>query len=100
LGNPTREAEAQTAKLAEFLKKAAPDVAGVPIFPIIVFTAQNIENLDVKGSRIPAMHHSKLNTYLRQQKDKQKSLQRADYESLKAAFDAQGAHLIEATAEE
>lgn len=100
LGNPTRDAEAQVAKMVAYLKEAAPAVAAAPITPIIVFTAQNIENLDVKNSRIPAVHHSKLGNLLRQQRDKQKLLPRADYEALQAALDAKATHLIEETVEE
>lgn len=100
LGNPTREAEAQVAKMTTYLTQAAPSVAEAPITPIIVFTAQNIDNLDVKNSRIPAVHHSKLSSLLRQNKDKQKPLPRADYDALKAALDIRAEHLFEETFEE
>lgn len=96
LGNPTREAEAQTAKMAAFIKEVLPD-ADIPLFPIIVFTAQNIDDLDVKESRIPAVHASKLSNVLRQQTINLKPLPRADYDALRAAFDAKAAHLIEET---
>jgi hypothetical protein len=100
LGNPTREAEAQVANMAAYLKDAAPSVTNPPITPIIVFTAQNIENLDVKDSRIPAVHHSKLSSLIRQYKDKQKALPRVDFDALQTALDAKATHLIEATVEE
>lgn len=99
LGNPTREAEAQVAKMVAYLKEAAPSVTDVTVSPIIVFTAQNIESLDVKQSRIPAVYHSKLGTLLRQHRDKQKPLSRADYESLQAALDAKATHLLAETVE-
>ncbi len=95
LGNPSREAEAQAAKMAAYIQEAAPSAADVPIFPIIVFTAQNIDNLNVKESRIPAVHASKLASALRQQTINLKPLPRADYEALQAAFDTNAAHLIE-----
>jgi hypothetical protein len=99
LGNPTRDAEAQVAKMTEYLNQTAPGIEA-PITPIIVFTAQNLENLDVKGSRIPAVHHAKLGSLLRLQKDKVKPLPRADFNALQAALDARAGHLLEETIEE
>ncbi len=96
LGNPTREAEAMTAKVAALVKEAAP-TADVPVLPVIVFTTQNIDNLDVKESRIPATHFSKLSAVLRQQTMGLKPLPRADYEAVRAAFDAKATHLLEET---
>jgi hypothetical protein len=100
LGNPTREAEAMTAKMAAYIKEAAPAAADVPLFPIIVFTAPNIDSLDVKESRIPAVHAPKLSGALRQQTINLKPMPRADYDALRAAFDAKAAHLIEETVDE
>lgn len=97
LGNPSHEAEAMVAKMAAFIKETAPSVGDVPIFPIIVFTAPNIDNLDVKESRIPAVHAPKLASVLRQQTINVKPMPRADYDALRAAFDAKSAHLIEET---
>ncbi len=97
LGNPSREAEVMAAKMSAYIQEAAPDAAGAPIIPIIVFTAQNIDNLDVKESRIPAVHTSKLSNVLRQQTINLKPMSRADYDALRAAFDAKAAHLIEET---
>jgi len=96
LGNPTREAEAMTAKIAALVKEAAPS-AEVPVLPVIVFTTQNVDNLDVKESRIPATHFSKLSPVLRQQTMGLKPLPRADYEAVRAAFDAKATHLLEET---
>ncbi len=96
LGNPTREAEAMTAKVAALVKEAAPS-AEVPVLPVIVFTTQNIDDLDVKESRIPATHFSKLSAVLRQQTMGLKPLPRADYEAVRAAFDAKATHLLEET---
>ena len=100
LGNPTREAEAQTAKVAAFIQEHAPAAAGAPLFPIIVFTAQNIAALEVKDSRLPAVHASKLSGALRQQTINLKPLPRAEYDALRAAFDATAVHLIEETVED
>ena len=100
LGNPTREAEAQVAKMAEYIQKNAPAAAGAPLFPIIVFTAENIAALDVKESRIPAVHASKLSGALRQQSINLKPLPKEQYDALRAAFDDAADHLLEATVEE
>jgi hypothetical protein len=100
LGNPTREAEAMMARMQAFIQENAPSAADVPLFPVIVFTAKNIDNLDVKESRLPAVHFTKLTSALRQQTINVKPLPRADYEALKTAFDAQAAHLIEVEVDE
>ena len=97
LGNPTREAEAQAAKMVAMIKEAAPNAADVPVLPVIVFTTPNLDNLDVKESRIPATHSAKLSAVLRQQTLALKPLPKADYDALRAAFDAKAAHLIEET---
>lgn len=100
LGNPTREAEAMVAKMAAFIQEAAPTAADAPIFPIIVFTTPNLDNLNVKESRIPAVHAPKLSGVLRQQTINVKPMPRADYDALRAAFDAKATHLIEETVNE
>jgi hypothetical protein len=100
LGNPTREAEAMTAKMRAFLQATVPTAADVPLFPIIVFTARNVDDLDVKESRIPAVHASKLSSALRQQTINLKPMPRAEYEALRAAFDVKAEHLIETKVEE
>ncbi len=100
LGNPTHEAEAHTAKMAAFIQENAPAAAGAPLFPIIVFTAQNIAALEVKDSRLPAVHASKLSGALRQATINLKPLPREQYDALRAAFDATAAHLLEVTVDE
>lgn len=100
LGNPTREAEAQTARMAAFIQEHAPSAADAPLFPIIVFTAPNIAALEVKDSRLPAVHASKLSGALRQQTINLKPLARAEYDALRAAFDATAVHLLEETVED
>lgn len=97
LGNPSREAEGQVAQMRTYIQQNAPSAADVPIWPIIVFTAENIDNLNVKESRIPAVHASKLSSALRQQTIALKPLPRDQYDALRAAFDAKAAHLIEET---
>ena len=79
------------------IKEAAPNAADVPVLPVIVFTTPNLDNLDVKESRIPATHSAKLSAVLRQQTLALKPLPKADYDALRAAFDAKAAHLIEET---
>ena len=97
LGNPGHEAEAQTAKMAAFIQEHAPSAAGAPLFPIIVFTAPTIAALDVKESRVPAVHGAKLAGALRQRTINLKPLPKAEYDALRAAFDAAAAHLLEET---
>lgn len=99
LGNPSREAEAQVARMEAYIQANAPAAADAPVFPIIVFTAPNITALEVKESRIPAVHAAKLSGALRQRTINLKPLPREQYEALRAAFDAQAAHLIEKTVE-
>jgi hypothetical protein len=49
---------------------------------------------------LPAVHAAKLSNVLRQQTINLKPLPRAEYEALRAAFDAQAGHLIEETVAE
>jgi len=49
--------------------------------------------LDVKGSRIPAMHFSKVKGFLKQ-KGKGGPLPEAEYEALRAAFDEAAGDLL------
>jgi hypothetical protein len=100
LGNPTREAESQVQALAGYIQKNAPGVGNIPIEPVIVFTAQNIEQLETKNSRIPAMHQSKLNGFLRQLRDRLKPMPQDDYDRVRAAFDQKAVHLLEEVVEE
>ncbi len=67
LGNPTRDAQSQLAKLARFIKKNAPDLAEekIPVGAVILFTHADKKQLQLAGSSLPAMHHSELNNYLR-----------------------------------
>jgi hypothetical protein len=81
--------------MANYIRKNAPGVEEVPMAPIIVFTAKDIESLDVKNSRIPAMHASKLKGFLRQQKDKSDPMAKEDYDALQAAFDLKVENVIE-----
>lgn len=97
LGNPTREAEAQVVKMTAMIQEVAPAAADVPVLPVIVFTTPNLDTLDVKESRIPATHSAKLAAVLRQQTQVLKPLPKADYDALRAAFDAKAAHLLEET---
>jgi hypothetical protein len=95
LGNPSKEAEKLLSSMANYIRKNAPEIDEVPMAPIIVFTAKDIEKLDVKGSRIPAMHASKLKGFLRQQKDKLPPMPAEEYEALREAFDKKIADVIE-----
>ena len=77
LGDPTKEAEKMITALAGHISRHAPDVDEVPIAAMIVFTSKNKDELNVSGSRIPAMHFSKVKGFLRQ-KGRGKPLPEAD----------------------
>jgi hypothetical protein len=66
----------------------------VPIAALIVFTGKGAQKLDLKRSRIPALHYTKVKGYLRQKK-RPELMPKEDYEAIRAAFDKQAAHLIE-----
>jgi hypothetical protein len=93
LGNPTNEVEKMIKGLAGFISRNAPDVEEVPIGAMIVFTSKNQDELDVAGSRIPAMHFSKVKGYLRQ-KGAGQPLPQEDYDALRAAFDEAAGDLV------
>jgi len=95
LGNPTREAETMVQAIANYIHKHAPGVENVPIGVIIVFTTKGLKTLDVKDSRVPAMHYSKVKGFLREQKRQALPLPAEDYEAIRAAFDLKATHLIE-----
>ena len=94
LGNPTREAETMVEAVANYIRKHAPEVEEVPIAALIVFTGKGAQKLDLKRSRIPALHYTKVKGYLRQKK-RPELMPKEDYEAIRAAFDKQAAHLIE-----
>jgi hypothetical protein len=100
LGNPTREAEAMVARMSAFIEEAVPSAESAPVIPIIVFTAQNIDSLDVKNSRIPAVHTSKLTGALRQHTINLKPMPQEIYDALRTAFDAKAGRLVEVQFEE
>lgn len=100
LGNPSREADAAAARMEAFIGGVVPHEAAVPVIPIIVFTAPNIDSLDVKESRIPAVHAAKLSGALRQQTINLKPMPRETYDALRAAFDAKASPALEGTVEE
>lgn len=95
LSNPTREAESMIGAVANYLRKHAPSVEEVPIAPLIVFTTKGLRTLDLKRSRLPAMHFTKVKGYLRQKKRQSEPMPTEDYEAIRAAFDKKAAHLIE-----
>lgn len=95
LGNPTREAETMVSSVASYIRQHAPEVEEVPIGALIVFTAKGLKTLDVKKSRISAMHYTKVKGFLRQQKKSVSPMSMQDYEAIQAAFDLKAAHLIE-----
>ncbi|MFO7538058.1 MAG: nuclease-related domain-containing protein [Chloroflexota bacterium] len=88
LGNPSREAQIMVERLANFLRKNAPEVEEVPIAALIVFTTKEIKSLDVANANFPAMHYSKVKGYLKQQwQNSQDKMDRETYTAVQAAFD-------------
>jgi hypothetical protein len=98
LGNPTREAVIMIGNIAGYIRKHAPSVQDkdIPIAPLIVFTTKGLTTLDLKRSRIPAMHYTKVKGFLRQQRKQSQPMLQEDYEAIRAAFDKKAAHLIDA----
>jgi len=94
LGNPTREAETMIEAVAGAIRKHAPEVEEVPIAALIVFTSKAAQKLDLKHSRIPALHYTKVKGYLRQKK-RAEVMPKEDYEAIRAAFDKQAARVVE-----
>lgn len=93
LGNPTKDAESMVKSLAGYISKQAPEIEEVNIGAMIVFTSKNRDELDVKGSRIPAMHSSKVKGFLKQ-RGKGEPLPEAEFEALRAAFDEAAGDLV------
>lgn len=89
LGNPTREAEDMVRKMQEYIGRNVPAAADVPVLPLIVFTTDSKDSLETKESRIPAMHHSKVEGHLKQRKELQTPMSAEAYAALRAAFDAE-----------
>lgn len=94
IGNPTKEAEQSIRALASFIDKNAPEVDEVPIGALIVFTHVDQKSLNIEDTRIPAMHHSKVKSYLRRKRRTQ-SMPQETYDALRRAFDAKAAHIVE-----
>lgn len=97
LGNPTREVEAMVKKMEAYIAANAPQAADAPLIPLIVFTTDNIDTLETKESRIPAMHHTKVAGYLKQRKELQTPQGPEKVAALRAAFDLKAANLIAET---
>ncbi len=102
IGNPTKEAQAMVGAVANYLRKNAPEIEEVPMAPIIVFTSDGTQNIQVENSSVPVVHYKKLRRFLRQQWQKggPPPLPKTDYEAIRAAFDQKAAHLLEVQAEE
>lgn len=88
LGNPTRDAQRAVDDLTAYLQQQAPELAQKELLvqPVIVFTT-NINDLDVKDSRIPALHYTKLRGFIKQFMGTNTPLTKGDYAALQAAFD-------------
>ncbi len=95
LGNPSKEVDRLVSAMANYIRKNAPELEEVAMAPMIVFTAKNIKNLDVKNSNIPAMHSSKVKGFLRQKINSLPPMPESEYETLRAAFDKKVTYLQE-----
>ena len=63
LGNPTRDAETESASLQRYFAKKLPGL-DVPIQPVVVFSSPTAE-INATGTPIPAIHAKKLKEWLR-----------------------------------
>jgi hypothetical protein len=99
LGDPTREAESAFKAMYRYIHENAPAleeaIGEVPGGVVIVFTSDKpkLKSLEVEGSPIPAMHHTKLAGYLKQ-KGQKTPLPAEQYEALWAAFDRAAGSLV------
>ena len=64
LGNPTADALDDAERLRRFIASNLPDLAEVPIYPIVVFLHPQTD-LQVNNAKVPVMPVKKLKTYLR-----------------------------------
>lgn len=99
LGDPTKEAESSVAAIASFINKQAPEVEEVPIAAMIVFTTKGDTELDLKKSRIPALHYTKVKGFMKQNK-RQEPLPQPVYNALREAFDQRAAQVSALNPEE
>ncbi len=97
IGNPSKELEKMVEAMGNYIRQHAPAIEEVPIGALIVFTTKGATELDLKESRLPAMHYTKVKGFLRQQK--RAPLPKTEYEALLAAFNEASADLEEATHE-
>ena len=97
IGNPTKELEKMVEAMGSYIRQHAPSVAEVPIGALIVFTTKGATELDLKESRLPAIHYTKVKGFLRQQK--REPLPKANYAALRAAFDEKAGNPEEMTYE-
>lgn len=89
LGNPALEAENAVKQIAKWISHNVPELAEkeLPIGAAIVFTANDVE-LDVKGSDIPAVHHTKLKGFWKQ-RQQDSPMEPSYYDMLLEALDAE-----------
>lgn len=93
LGNPTKEAENQIAILMDYINKNAPEIEEIPVAALIVFTHAEQKSLDLQNSRLPAMHYSKVKSYLRRKRRNQ-PISPQVYNQLREIFDQSSEHIL------
>ena len=83
LGNPTRDAEDNAARLSDWIRKEAPDLS-VDVEPAIIFIDDRAQ-LDVEDAAVPVLAAKGLKKWLRTV-GKTSNLSVADYRKLEAMF--------------
>jgi hypothetical protein len=95
IGNPTLEvALSMVEGLASYIRTKTPlKLKKCRLGPSSFSQPRGASELDLKESRIPAMHYTKVKGYLRQQKRAQ-PMPEADFQAIQAAFDKKATHLL------
>ncbi|MBN1314180.1 MAG: hypothetical protein JXA42_01890 [Anaerolineales bacterium] len=86
LGNPTREARDQIVQVEKFINKYIEELKEIPIFPCIVFLAENV-NLEIGETEIPVVRATKLKGFVRSLEGK--NIAQQEYDMLEELFDRQ-----------
>ena len=87
LGNPSRDARFMLGAVNDHIERNVPDLnlEDVPVSVLIVFTHVDKKRVDLKKSTFPAVHHSQVGQFLRQQKGE--TMPPDLYDTLQQLFD-------------